>query len=249
MTINMMKFEDRLLRHGVNNDNMFTNGEFEVMQNFLKKDDVILDVGANKGLWTKAALTVAIPKKVICFEPILDACHALQSHVFFREYVRIYNGVATDKIGVTQLHLYKNNPQVAEMSNLFGRPKIEEKNNLVVEKITVNSTTIDMACKGENIDYVDFLKIDTEGAELLVLKGCQAMLGNNAIKHIQFEYGGCFMNSGATLKEIYDLLTGHGFTIHRIIPEGLLEILEWDNKLENYLHSNYFAILKDIDKN
>ena len=244
MTINIIRFEDKLMHHGVNNDNMFTNGEFGVAQNFLKRDDIIFDVGANKGAWVRMALTVNIFKLILCFEPILEACHVLQSHIFFREYMKIYNGVVVDRVGQATFHLYKNNHQIAEMSNLFGRPNIEKQQGIVSEDIVVNSTTIDVACAGEGVERLNFLKIDTEGAELLVLKGSKTMLENRAINHIQFEYGGCFQNSGATLKEIYEMLTGHDFAIYRIIPEGLLEIPKWDNRLENYLHSNYFAILQ-----
>jgi hypothetical protein len=69
------------------------------------------------------------------------------------------------------------------------------------------------------------------------------MLKNNNINIIQFEYGGCCLDSGKTLKHVYDILNDK-YNIYRILSDGLLSIKEWNNNLENYLYCNYLAILK-----
>lgn len=40
-----------------------------------------------------------------------------------------------------------------------------------------------------NLEHIDYLKIDTEGAEYKILCGSQDLLKNNKISFIQFEYG------------------------------------------------------------
>jgi len=54
--------------------------------------------------------------------------------------------------------------------------------------ITVRWTTIDRFCAEQKIKKIDVLKIDTEGFELEVLKGTEAMLKRRAISFVYFEF-------------------------------------------------------------
>lgn len=72
---------------------------------------------------------------------------------------------------------------------------------------------MDFFCKINKLTGIDFLKIDAEGAECFILKRAQELLNNKSIKLIQFEYGGCNIDSKTTLKQIYDLLKKHNYTI------------------------------------
>jgi FkbM family methyltransferase len=49
-------------------------------------------------------------------------------------------------------------------------------------------STISEYCSTNNIQNIDFLKIDTEGYDYKVLLGAKDLLNQNKIKHIQFEY-------------------------------------------------------------
>ena len=61
--------------------------------------------------------------------------------------------------------------------------------------------------------------------------------------------GGCFQDSGATLKEVFRTLSNYHYSIFRIVPEGLLHFNDWEDSYENYLHSNYLAISADHSLN
>jgi len=52
-------------------------------------------------------------------------------------------------------------------------------------EITINIDTVENYCRDKNITRIDLLKIDTEGYDLNVIKGCGDMIRN--IKYIQFE--------------------------------------------------------------
>ena len=54
---------------------------------------------------------------------------------------------------------------------------------------TVPLTTLDAFCKGEGISHINFLKIDTEGADMDVLLGAEKMLSSQSIDIIQVEAG------------------------------------------------------------
>lgn len=57
----------------------------------------------------------------------------------------------------------------------------------------------------KDVNRIDFLKIDTEGYELKVIKGFGERISDIGI--IQFEYGGTYMDAGITLKEVVDYLS------------------------------------------
>lgn len=87
----------------------------------------------------------------------------------------------------------------------------------------------------KNIQHIDFLKIDTEGNELKVLKGFDTFLNN--VNIIQFEYGGTFKDSNIKLKDVIDYLSEWFEEFSYISPNGLV-------KLENYNdHYNYCNIV------
>lgn len=62
----------------------------------------------------------------------------------------------------------------------------------------------------KSINSIDFLKIDTEGHELHVLKGFEDKL--NIVKTIQFEYGGTFLDNNIKLIDLISYLESFGFS-------------------------------------
>jgi FkbM family methyltransferase len=85
-----------------------------------------------------------------------------------------------------------------------------------------------------NIEFIDFLKIDTEGFELKVIKG----FGDDIqkVKVIQFEYGGTFIDSGDKLKDVVHYLITYGFNqFHYLRYEGLIPLSSLE---DHYEYSN-----------
>lgn len=85
-----------------------------------------------------------------------------------------------------------------------------------------------------NIESIDFLKIDTEGFEFNVIKGFGDEI--QKVKVIQFEYGGTFIDSGDKLKDVIEYLAKYGFgSFHYLKYEGMIPL----NTLEDhYEYSN-----------
>lgn len=57
-----------------------------------------------------------------------------------------------------------------------------------INQVEIECKTLDTICEEENITFIDYLKIDTEGAEFKILKGSENLILNKRIKFIQFEY-------------------------------------------------------------
>ncbi len=230
---------------GFDDCNFDTNGEYKLLQNIIKDNFVIFDVGANVGDWTNKLLSINNkPNSINCFEPVKQTFDRLKLNVV-NDKVKFNNYAVCDSCGKKIFNFYGPTLQFSELSTLYRRaPHIEKMINMQPKEVIVKSITLDKFCKINNINHIDFLKIDTEGAELDVIVGASEILRKKIVKIIQFEYGGCYLDSKITLKQIFNILSVN-YLIYRILPEHLLEINQWNDKYENYLYSNYIAILKE----
>ena len=75
-----------------------------------------------------------------------------------------------------------------------------------IKEVEVDCTTIDLLIDEYNLSKIDYRKIDTEGAELLILKGARQSLIDKKINCIQVEYGGTFEDVGFTVSDLIDYL-------------------------------------------
>jgi FkbM family methyltransferase len=94
-----------------------------------------------------------------------------------------------------------------------------------------------------NIKKIDFLKIDTEGFELHVLKGFDDFLQD--IKIIQFEYGGTFLDNNTKLIEVKEYLEQKGFCkFSYLTNEGPKLITNFN---DHYQYCNIVCVNKNCD--
>ena len=78
------------------------------------------------------------------------------------------------------------------------------------ESITVNCETVDGFCAARGLDQVDFIHLDVQGAEGLVLEGARGMLPR--LRAIWLEVSNEELYRGQKLRgEIEALMRGHGF--------------------------------------
>jgi FkbM family methyltransferase len=242
MEYGITKYDDNTKNLGYNDDQIYSNGEWNAIQHFIKKGDVVFDLGASRGNWSHLVFSVANPEMVYAFEPIIDCCGEMYKKFHFRKNIKIINNAAGSEDKEIDFHIYKNNYDLAEASNAFGRPEIEKNLNINVEIIKIHQIKLDDFCDGQKIDKIDFMKIDVEGSELFVLQGFERGLEKNIAKIVQFEFGGCWKDSKTKLKDAFKLLSKYNYCIFRIFKDGLIYIDNWYDELENYLHSNYLCL-------
>lgn len=139
--------------------------ELYYLQHFLGEGDVFVDVGANVGLFTvKAAKEVGNDGLVIAIEPFVETAFRLSRNVRANGYsnVRIRNFCIGRATQHARLHLNKGKP------NSFSLVR-----NGDADSISVLSVSLDDLCRWEQLERLDYLKIDVEGAEAAVLEGGQ----------------------------------------------------------------------------
>jgi FkbM family methyltransferase len=190
------------------------NGERWVVQHLIKQHDTVFDVGASTGEWADL-----LPSMILYqgFEPRPGRQKAVEDIA-----ISDFNGKAT---------FYDS----GEGSALTPRTVDTYETSYEVRVKTLDTHLADTLR-----DHIDFLKIDTEGNEMAVLRGAQGLLAKGAIKYIQFEYGGCWIDSRQYLRDAFELLGRYGYDIYKIHPRGL-EKVTYKEKLESFQYANYLA--------
>ena len=69
------------------------------------------------------------------------------------------------------------------------------------------------------------------------------MMNDNRIRFIQFEFGGCNIDSGTHFQHYFYYLNKK-YKIYRILKDGLYEMKNYLERNEVYISTNYFAELR-----
>ena len=104
---------------------------------------------------------------------------------------------------------------------------------------------MDDFCREKAIGHIHFLKLDVEGHELKALEGAHEMMASDAVDFIQFEFGGCNIDSRTYFQDFYYLLKDK-YRISRIVKDGLCPVNQYKETYENFVTTNYFAERKGL---
>jgi FkbM family methyltransferase len=205
-----------------------------------KKQLVVFDVGGNKGDYTKMWLDLgrqkALNLAVKVFEPSSSALIELERIFSQNNKVKIIGSAIGEQDG--QAVLYADHPG----SGLGSLAKRDLKHVQIEmtsqEKVGVRS--LDSFCSEQQIEEVDFLKLDVEGFELLALKGAKNLIDKGKINFIQFEFGGTDIDTRVFFKDFFQMLHPR-YNVYRILKNGLWQIKEYSELEEVFLTTNYLA--------
>lgn len=164
--------------------------------------DVVVDVGANMGVFNRWAYTQGA-SKVISFEPDKRYYKLLKLNADPRSI--LFNAAISNEIGTIELHESSH----FGGSNIFWTPDN-------YQGYPVRTYTLDYLFKTKLIDHIDFLKVDIEGAEILAFKGIS---DENLMKvrNISMEYHHSHLNYNEELRaNLITRLNNLGFNSHII---------------------------------
>lgn len=162
------------------------------IKNFMKKNvtlskPIIFDVGSHKGKMTRLFRNLYKNAKIYCFEPNIEIVKSLKK---INKNTIIYNLALGNKnekkkINLSSIDLTNS---LAKIDNNSFYLKIK---NFILGKqkkkhsTSVKVTTLNNFCKNRKIKKIDFLKIDVEGYEHMVLLGSKGIIHN--VKYIMIE--------------------------------------------------------------
>ena len=206
-----------------------------------KQPLIMFDVGANKGFYSiKLAQTFnGVPFTIHSFEPSVRTYEALLENVGGRA------GIIPNNFGLGErkekLKLYTNNPLSGLASFYERRLDYIGIDMSAFEEISMR--TIDDYCSEKNVNHIHFLKLDIEGHELKCLAGAKNMLEQKKVDFIQFEFGGCNIDSRTYFQDFWYLLKDK-YQFYRIVKNGLVLINQYNERLEIFKNINYLVELR-----
>jgi FkbM family methyltransferase len=231
------RYVDRF--NGDNDSNAETNGELVFLGRALPTFEpgaVVFDVGANVGTWMAWAIEINPSLSFHCFEPS-KATHGILTQKHWPPNVRANNVGLGEIEELRDLHVVSDG---SAMNSLYARRAVDGFEESTTEQIAI--TTIDAYCQTNGIERIALLKVDVEGHELAVFKGASHMMERTRIQAIQFEYGGCNLDSRVSLGDMWSLLARHGFDLYKLYPDGPHRIEHYQPELETFKYSNWVAI-------
>jgi FkbM family methyltransferase len=192
--------------------------------------DIIFDVGANAGQSSKIYLARFPSSHIYCFEPVGDTFHQLQDNLKGDARVDCYQlALGSSKSKGKMVMQGKS-----DMFFLLGQSKESLMNNDMTTE-SVDIVTLDEFCQTKRIDQINYLKIDTEGGDLEVLKGAVNMLTEQRIDLVEVEAGmNPSNNRHVPFEALKDFLESHRYFLFGIYEQ----VNEWPTREPHLRRTN-----------
>lgn len=191
---------------------------------YLREGMTVFDIGANIGeLSLLFSRLVGCNGSVHAFEACGETFERLKCICQWanRKQIFLNHAAVTDKEGELTLNVYDDSH--SGWNSLAARPLANY--GIDIEPIRVervNAITLDVYCTKRNIDSIDLLKIDVEGAEYQVLEGARRMFESRSIHCCVFEFGATTFDMGNSPDEIESYLKRYGYRVRNVIKDAPL---------------------------
>jgi len=195
--------------------------------------DISVDVGANVGILTYCMSRAVGPKGLVyALEPDPFNYSLLVENLELNrcENVIPLQIAAAERTGLTEFFLAprEHHQMSAMMSNAPD-----------AKAATVMRTTLDellVTC-----DKLSYVKIDVEGAEMLVLRGSEALL-RRFHPFLQVEVHGMFMKNKDSIDELFEFLENIGYRAINLIDNGPVTLQEFKRDTKLHVINPYTGV-------
>lgn len=216
-----------------------SNGERWLMDALAKKGklDLCFDVGANRGDWVSLVLERNPSAKIHCFEACPPTYAKLANRLSGDDRVILNNIGLSDQFGKIQMNYCAEQDGLSSMFEVICSKNVE---TVSAEMIPAANYCIDNA-----ISHIDFLKVDVEGADYLVMKGFADLLKPESIKLVQFEYGLVSIVTKFMLKDFHEYFESRGYVVGKLFPDHV-RFRKYRFEDEDFLGPNYIAAAPEL---
>lgn len=169
----------------------FEHAELGFILRMLQPGMTFIDAGANIGLFSLAAgkKLRGHPSVIYAFEPSRSTFSILKKNLSHNQLQEVHAVCAALSDSTGKAHLYVNAAFKDALNSLQDPSHTDAE---VVGREVVQTITLDEFVANEKIERVDVLKVDVEGAELLVFRGGRNLLSRCDAPLILYEgYSWC----------------------------------------------------------
>jgi FkbM family methyltransferase len=188
-----------------------------VLEPYLKPGDGVLDIGCNECQHAiKYAEVVGGKGHVLGVEPDPETCIKARTLAGKYPQLTVMNVAVTD--------------QIAPPRTVYRDAKDRRRNtlwpeNVIVAGDTFEIRTVSLDFLADLVPKLTGIKIDTQGAETLVLKGGQATLKRDDLTWVVEFWPEGLKHAGSSLDELVGMFRDHGWVPWKNTWEGWLEPL------------------------
>jgi len=181
---------------------------FQLSRALIRPDDILVDVGANVGYWVLGAARRLGPGgHAHAFEPSPDLFQVLQDNVRLNHLscVSCHLLALSDQEGRVRFRPRPDNTAHGALSPVADP-----------DAILVDATTLDQFSERHALARLDFLKLDVEGAEELVLRGATSVLSRRQSPVLILELGGGLAERfGSSTVQVKELLSAFDYATYK----------------------------------
>lgn len=206
--------------------------------------DTVIDVGANQGEWTAAAIERMAPrgiKQFYCVEPIPSFAANIKSRFAARGGVEVVERILSHSAG-GEAEIFEAGRGGRMYRDYRGSENVAaSKKKIVSHKLPVST--------GDEVfgafDIKPYLvKIDCDGHDLHVLRGFERLLRDKR-PLVQFEYSDFWIGAGSRLRDACMLLAEAGYDTFKVFPDRL-ERFRFNRLFETFGYQNIFAAPREF---
>jgi len=229
---------------------VFEPSELTFFQKRCRGDMILVDIGANVGLYTALGMhQLDANGRIVAFEPHPQNFTFLQKNIAANQtassiypQVDAFNLAAASERGQHKLRLNPENRGDNRLYQGTYQGKLEEWDTLPVEGRPVDDVLADLG-----IEQVNFVKIDIQGFEQKAISGFQNTLlrSQNVILMSEFWPKG-LQEAGGSAREYLQMLMDVGFKLFELRekPRGTVIPLEnWDQLIARLPERKYTNII------
>ncbi len=211
----------------------------EIFEDIIKNCKGFLDIGSNAGLYSMIAAKKSNDIQVIAFDPTNASSHYFRSNIAannFESKVKFFQMAISDVKGMISFYEVRNKKYPFLKHNLGGAASAVNKPK-EFEEVKVPSTPLIDFLQENNLEdlQIDFVKIDAEGVEPLIIKGMDAVIKEHQPIIV------CEILFGQIEKDLEEVFSNYQYRYFFHTENGLKEVESIARETDDNVRNCFFV--------